>query len=281
MSAPRVSGNQIDKLGKRLAAPDYMPTGADLALLERYRGDHADALDEAGRRLREPPLELRPTSRLKTTGTIIEKLRRERGMRLSRMQDVAGLRVVINMTRKAQDLVAERIAALFPEGSRVVDRREDPRFGYRAVHVIANVHDHNVEIQVRTWLQDLWAQMMERLADSWGRAIRYGGLPEDPEGLAGIGQLTRAEVSQLLMNVAERIEGLEQWQVAVERQETTLAELEKVGQDLLDRVAEKTGDERLDLAHAAQELAESRDKLNAQMQEVRVLLNILAEVTPT
>jgi hypothetical protein len=34
-----------------------------------------------------------------------------------------------------------------------------------------------VEIQVRTTLQDLWAQAVERLADEVGREIRYGGVP--------------------------------------------------------------------------------------------------------
>ncbi|GGI66943.1 hypothetical protein GCM10010116_62080 [Microbispora rosea subsp. aerata] len=40
-----------------------------------------------------------------------------------------------------------------------------------------------VEIQVRTELQDVWAQILERLADQWGRGIRYGDAPENPEVL--------------------------------------------------------------------------------------------------
>lgn len=52
--------------------------------------------------------------------------------------------------------------------------------GYRAVHVIAKVDNIPVEVQFRTELQDLWAQVFERLADGWGRQIRYGGEP-DPD----------------------------------------------------------------------------------------------------
>ena len=36
-------------------------------------------------------------------------------------------------------------------------------------------------MQIRTELQDLWAQVMEALADRWGNQIKYGGLPNDPE----------------------------------------------------------------------------------------------------
>lgn len=61
------------------------------------------------------------------------------------------------------------------------DRRANPSWGNRAVHVIATVNGKPVEIQVRTKLQDLWAQAMEKLADVWGRGIRYGEAPEEPE----------------------------------------------------------------------------------------------------
>jgi ppGpp synthetase/RelA/SpoT-type nucleotidyltranferase len=48
--------------------------------------------------------------------------------------------------------------------------------------VIPRVDGHPIEIQVRTPLQDLWAQTIERLADRVGRAIRYG---ERPVGMTG------------------------------------------------------------------------------------------------
>ena len=38
-----------------------------------------------------------------------------------------------------------------------------------------------IEVQVRTTLQHVWAEMMERLADRLGRQIRYG-LPPTPAG---------------------------------------------------------------------------------------------------
>lgn len=119
------------------------------------------------------------TARLKTTNTIIEKLRRER-TRLSEMQDIAGLRIVRDIGLVEQDQLVAGIVGLFPQ-AKVVDRRKRPSHGYRAVHVVATVDRYIVEIQVRTGMQDLWAQALERLADRAGREIRYGGIPEGCE----------------------------------------------------------------------------------------------------
>lgn len=50
-------------------------------------------------------------------------------------------------------------------------------------HAIVTVQSLPVEVQVRTELQDLWAQTFERLADAYGRGIRYGQEPlPDPAG---------------------------------------------------------------------------------------------------
>lgn len=67
----------------------------------------------------------------------------------------------------------ERIAAAFP-GCKVIDRRAKPRYGYRAVHLEVHVGGQPVEIQIRTSLQDEWAQAMEKLGDVFGRGVRYG-----------------------------------------------------------------------------------------------------------
>ena len=43
------------------------------------------------------------------------------------------------------------------------------------MHIIATAQSRPVEIQVRTELQHLWAQLSERLSDARGSAIKYGG----------------------------------------------------------------------------------------------------------
>lgn len=50
-----------------------------------------------------------------------------------------------------------------------------PSHGYRAVHVIVDREPVTVEIQIRTALQHLWAELSERLADVVDSSIKYGG----------------------------------------------------------------------------------------------------------
>jgi hypothetical protein len=85
-----LSGSQVDKLGRRLRNAET-PSLEDLGLLERVRRAHEDARLEVVQALLAEGLE--GTSRLKTTSTIIEKLRRESTMHLARMQDIAGVRL--------------------------------------------------------------------------------------------------------------------------------------------------------------------------------------------
>src|SRR6266704_6693920 len=108
-SMPLLSRSQIDQLGRRLRGSD--PTVEDLELLERVRSLYEDPLTEVIGVLVD--LGLEPGSRPKTTGTTIEKLRRMPDLRLSEMQDLAGARVVAEMTRGEQDLLVEQIRGRF------------------------------------------------------------------------------------------------------------------------------------------------------------------------
>lgn len=174
---PSLSRSQIDRLGdhlRRSATPD----ADDLRLLADLRREYDGPMVRV-QHLLEERLGIESSSRLKTVNTIVEKLRREK-TRLSTMQDVAGLRAVRDMTLNEQDSLVEQILGLFPDGQ-IVDRRQTPTHGYRAVHVIMKDDGFPVEFQVRTSLQDLWAQAFEKLADVLGREIRYGHLPSAQE----------------------------------------------------------------------------------------------------
>ena len=165
-----LSKTQVDRLGDRLRKG--IVAEEDLQQLDAYRRSFAGAYDEVVAIIRDAT-QFEPTGRpAKSTTSIIEKLRRET-IRLSQMQDIAGCRVVVpNM--QVQDQVAERLKSALPKAV-VVDRRKQPSFGYRAVHVIATAGNKMVEVQVRTELQHFWAQSSEKLSDSLGAAIKYGG----------------------------------------------------------------------------------------------------------
>ena len=143
-------------------------------LLER-----SNLLESAIARVREQ-LRLAPTSRIKNTGTILEKLRRNGGSGLKSMQDLGGMRIVGAFDRRGQDDVVQRVCELFAGEARapkVIDRRIEPMHGYTAVHVIVFPDDAPIEIQVRTEWQHEWAELFEKLADLVGRGIRYGEPP--------------------------------------------------------------------------------------------------------
>ena len=55
------------------------------------------------------------------------------------------------------------MSQLFPQ-ARVLDLRARPSHGYRAIHVAPMIDGYRVEVQVRTNLQHLWAELSETLA---------------------------------------------------------------------------------------------------------------------
>lgn len=155
------------------------PAAEDLGALHELLLAYGDALEAAVARVQDH-LGMTPSSRVKTIGTILEKLERYGGSWLKSIQDLAGMRIVGSFDRRGQDEVVAQVVELFSGGDRlprVVDRRREPSHGYRAVHVIVFVRSLPVEIQVRTALQHEWADLFEKLADQVGRGIRYGEPP--------------------------------------------------------------------------------------------------------
>jgi ppGpp synthetase/RelA/SpoT-type nucleotidyltranferase len=195
--AASLSRSQIERLGSRLVGKTE-PAEEDLELLRQLLLARSDTLDRAEARVRRE-LDIKPTSRVKNTETIREKLRRSGGSGLKSMQDLAGMRIVGDFGRMGQDQQVEQLVALFAECERfpkTVDRRAEPMHGYRAVHVIVFPDDVPVEIQVRTELQHEWAEFFEKLADLMGRGIRYGDAPIRWEPLPGDGEPVREALSR-------------------------------------------------------------------------------------
>jgi hypothetical protein len=169
-----LSKNQLDKLGERLKVGPR--SSEDLEMLDDYRQSFRPDYEFVTASLRDV-LGLQPSGRAaKTTDSIVAKLRRG-PFRLSRIQDIAGCRAVVN-DLVAQDAILRKSVKLFSE-TRVVDRRLQPSHGYRAVHLIVGVSDRVVEVQLRTVLQHEWAQFSEKLADVVDPELKYGGGSEE------------------------------------------------------------------------------------------------------
>jgi len=167
--------SQIKALGDRLArSKEASP--ADREMLRDVIATAAEQMVLVQDRIRRA-LGVSSTARPKTEKTTIEKIRRDR-TRLNKMDDLAGVRIVVQGGLPEQDSLVGQLLDLFP-GAKVRDHRAGTSTGYRAVHVIPTVGDRPVEIQVRTPLQHAWADLFEQLADATDRNIRYGAVPRD------------------------------------------------------------------------------------------------------
>jgi putative GTP pyrophosphokinase len=165
-----ISKTQIDRLGDRIKRGHI--TEEDLRLLDRYRRTFTPAYEVVVGAIRER-LGLEPTGRpAKSTISIIDKLKRE-SIRLTQIQDIAGCRIIVADIAE-QDSVTQSLKGLFTQAI-IVDRREKPSHGYRAVHIIVTYDGRLIEIQVRTSLQQLWAELSEKYSDVIDPSIKYGG----------------------------------------------------------------------------------------------------------
>jgi ppGpp synthetase/RelA/SpoT-type nucleotidyltranferase len=167
-----LSSTAVDRLGDRLRGD---LTDADLRMLADYRGSFREAFDtviEVVARVVTKRVTGRPA---KSNASVIAKLRRESSLRLSQMQDIAGCRAVLPDDRSVDAARDALLATGFR--SRAVDRRVTPQYGYRGLHLIVTVGDRDVEVQLRSGLQHLWAELCERYADEFGSDVKYGGGP--------------------------------------------------------------------------------------------------------
>ena len=178
MAANEFSKTQIDRLGDRLKKGDI--TDDDLRLLDTYRRSFSEAYEIVVGCIRDE-MAMEPTGRrAKSTSSISDKLRRE-SIRLTQIQDIAGCRLIVSNIA-AQENVLESLKGIF-ENVTVVDRRKQPSHGYRAVHAIVSYSGKVVKIQIRTVLQQLWAEMSEKFSDVVEPAIKYGGGDENIQEL--------------------------------------------------------------------------------------------------
>lgn len=229
-----VSKTQIDRLGDRLKEGSH--TESDLRLLDDYRRSFGESYEVVVGTIRQRGQF--PTGRLaKSTLSIVEKLRRE-SLRLSQMQDIAGCRVVVGGVLEQDQFVASLIAD-FP-GASVMDRRDNPSHDYRAVHVIVEISGKPVEIQVRTALQHLWAEVSEKSSDVLDPTIKYGGgtdlwrnfLTKSSESVAAYENLEKAQMAALEVWTKGQTAALEKWTKAVaELQATFIIEHAATEQD--------------------------------------------------
>lgn len=220
----KFSNTQINNLGNRLRRGER--TINDVKMLDMFRRSFGSIYEQTMQFLSEE-LHLSPTGRpAKSTNSIIEKLEREKS-RLVTIQDIAGCRIVLTDC-KEQDKLVQSLTEHF-NSNNIVDRRLKPSFGYRAVHFVAYVGDKPIEIQIRTTLQHLWAELSERLSDIY-RPIKYGGGPP--------------KIRSILDSLSERISKYEELETRFLSFTSQNAELKE---DVLASVKEDMANLKLDI----------------------------------
>ena len=159
---------------------------AYLSLVE-YRAAHQYPLIKATNALRSAVKAERCTievsQRLKRIPTILDKLRREQGMGLSRMQDFGGCRAVldnIDEVRRVQERITRFHKRRNGKAPHVKDYIDAPRdSGYRGVHVVVTYDERLVEVQLRTKVMHEWAITVERLSGRTGFNLKSAEGPEE------------------------------------------------------------------------------------------------------
>ncbi|MBS4802587.1 MAG: RelA/SpoT domain-containing protein [Stenotrophomonas maltophilia] len=183
---------QIRRAGEILYQGNPEQIAAVMPIITNWRAAHAYPLNTFQATLRQRLKKLGNRTaerslvgeRLKRLPSIEAKLHRQRGMKLERMQDVAGLRAVvpdISALKKIHEIYCER--ALRHELRNTYDYVQSPKEdGYRSIHLVyryesAKAPQYNglsVELQLRTRLQHAWATAVETVDIFAKQAIKAG-----------------------------------------------------------------------------------------------------------
>lgn len=221
--APPPSKSKVDKAGALLRewwdARDQPPTEVTIdavGVVWEWRAAFNYPLTKVNNNLRhyvrKEGCEVFIAQRLKRLARIIDKLSRFPRMRLTQMQDVGGCRAIL----PNQDAVYGVVRGIRKNWDIITidDYFQTPKeTGYRAVHAIVRKDGLPIEVQLRTFGQQDWADEVERID---------GRIPESLKD--GVGP---AEVLDYVRQLAEVIYRSEAGEPQDYRQARALAELRR------------------------------------------------------
>lgn len=165
--------------GERSELVDEADTQDALAreVVDWWRAQHIQPMLRVAEVVRGAGATLDVVFRLKQFRTTIDKLTREPG-KLADMVDIGGVRAVFDTQEEVDEFAAVVGGRL--DVRRVRDWARSPRAsGYRAVHLHVRHQEHWVEVQLRTFGQDAWANIVENEGRLSGHAYKAGRGPAE------------------------------------------------------------------------------------------------------
>lgn len=194
-----LSNGQVTKLGDRLRGNTDSPmTNDDLALLDEFRQTFS-GIDEKAYIIIEDALGssddwIATKRKRKTQQSIVDKLCRMPKLRLPQMQDIAGCRIVLTLGTQQANELNNLLLNAFTQQEWKVDSKEREKDGYRAIHIIVKYDKQFYEIQLRTYAQDIWANLVETLSDE-KNTLKYGGNEQEQIMMNQLKQLSESFVT--------------------------------------------------------------------------------------
>jgi len=116
----------------------------------------------------------------KTQQSIIDKLRRQTKLRLPQMQDLAGCRIVLQSGLEQARQYEDILVTTFNQQQWQVESKKRSTDEYNAIHIIAKQEKKFYEIQLKTYAQDIWANLVESMSNE-KNTLKYGGNSEEKD----------------------------------------------------------------------------------------------------
>ncbi len=197
------SRRQIDKAGKTLVENNISPLERIevLNVINNWRSSHSYPLHLAtinlSKKAKKVSLTVVTARRLKRLSSIIVKLKRNRNMKLTQMQDIGGCRAImpgIEDVKKLVKIYEDTIRKNPPTKGQLLTRTEfiesydyisTPKSdGYRSYHLVSKYRSNSIEkqaydglrieIQLRSQLQHAWATAVETVSTFTDQALKSG-----------------------------------------------------------------------------------------------------------
>lgn len=170
-----ISKKQLKKISSKVRSGSETPD--DISAIEEFRDSKIGALCFLSSMIadlaRIQGFKCVLSGRVKRTKSIIRKLVRTPGSSVSTLVDLVGMRLILHSESEVDRFISEVKKSRSVKA--IKDYRGSKETGYRAVHLYLESESGDVELQLRTAPQQLWANESEY----FGEQVKEGGGKSD------------------------------------------------------------------------------------------------------